>query len=479
MKKTLAQAPRATSHRLDESAGEGYSNILGYFFPELITSLLLYMALNFIDSRLIAYSQETATYAASGIIQQLFHFLTKIAEGLSIGTIIVCGQSNGAAQYKQAGRFLIDSFWITFFMGGLIALCLYLTAYWIYVFSGLPVEVMSLGVSYLRLRALTVFLSFVFFALIGFMRGIKNTKAPMFLFMSGGVVFVFFDYALILGQWGFPHLGFQGSAWASVLQYCFMLSGALIYLLYNGNMQKYALSLASFSHISWNNSIELLRVSWPVMLDKGMLAGCHLWLSCMMCKLAAAIGSQTGTIVLASFTAIKDLERLAIIPGLAFAQVITFLVSNDSYVHNWLGITNNIKKVLILSHSMVAGILALFSLYPYLFLSFFDKQQVFSMFAAAAIPMLSILVFFDLGQLILSGALRGSANVKIVMLVRVVVTLGYFLPVSWFITHLTISNPLVHFVLLYGSLYIGNALMTAVYLYYFKTEKWKKFALQA
>ena len=68
-------------------------------------------------------------------------------------------------------------------------------------------------------------------------------------------------------------------------------------------------------------------------------------------------------------------------------------------------------------------------------------------------------------QLVLSGALRGAGDVRTVMIVRMVICLGYFVPGSYLLVYyLPIENEVPEFVLVYGSFYAGNALMSIIYI---------------
>ena len=160
-------------------------------------------------------------------------------------------------------------------------------------------------------------------------------------------------------------------------------------------------------------------------------------------------------------------------PAIAFAQIITFLVSNDVGIKNWDGIKVNIKKILFLSSGMVSTILALFIYKRKYIINLFDKQGDFTDLAMQAFPLLSIFVILDLVQLILSGALRGAGNVRTVMIVRFVTCFGYFVPVSYLLSQWNFNNEVVKLVLLYGSFYLGNGLMSIWYIRKFRSEHWK------
>ncbi len=447
----------------DTEHGESITTIMRYFVPELITALVLYSLMYFYDSWLVAHLKSTSMYATAGVTNTLLHFLTKMAEGFSVATIILTGQYNGRGENKRVGRALVDAFWVTTLAGTFVACLLFFGASWIYTLYGVPDKMIALGTPYLRTRAIAILCMYVYFSLIGFLRGIKNTRAPMMIFILGAIVFVFFDYVLIFGELGFPALELQGSAVASVIQFGVMLIAAFIFIFTNKEYRQYGLHL--FSDVAnWSRIKDLLRLTWPVTLDKATFALGYIWLGAMI--------SPMGKYVIASYTAIKDLERLAIMPAAAFAQVVTFLVSNSYSVGDWQGIKSNLKKIVFLASLFVFAILFVFSMWPNYFISLFDHKGKFTEFAASILPLVSVLVFFDLLQLILAGALRGAANVKIVMYTRVGVMFLFFIPVTLFISWLNLENVNISFLLIYGSFYVGNGVTSLVYMWRFRGQRW-------
>jgi len=277
-------------------------------------------------------------------------------------------------------------------------------------------------------------------------------------------VFIFFDYALIYGKFGFPKMGLQGSAIASVVQYGAMFVFALMAIFLRKKNRIYGINLFKpFTRLS--RVVELIKLSVPVVIDKSTMALAYIWMGSMMAPM--------GKIGLATFSVVKDLERLALLPAVAFAQVVTFLVSNDYGRANWEGIKSNVKKIIFLSSLLVFSILIIISIWPSFFVQFFDKNGDFTDIAAGVIPILSVLVFFDLLQLILSGAMRGASNVKTVMMTRILVCSLYFVPCSYIISKIDFGSMVLKFALIYGSFYIGNALMSIVYICRFRGQDWK------
>jgi MATE family multidrug resistance protein len=451
---------------IDTVHGESYNKILRYFFPEFITAFLLYSLPFWFDAYFIGLLESTSTYATLEVTNTLIHLLIKVAEAVSVGTVILSGKFNGAGEYKDVGRSLRDAFWLNTVLGGILGAILFFGAPWIYYAYGVPAKMIGLGVPFLRLQALSLFFMFVSFGFIGFLRGIKNTKVPMHIFGLGIFTFIIFDYIFIFGKFGFPQMGLQGSALAGVIRYAVMATYACAYTFLNKTNHKYAINLLSvFTDISYIKRLFIL--SMPIVLDKALMAMAYMWLSKMICTL----GKEGG----AAFGAIKNMERFSILPAVAFAQVITFLVSNDYGTGNWEGIKSNIKKVIFLASLMIFAIVIIFLCFTEPIVQLFDRKAKFTSLAAQAFPILSILGFFDLLQLILAGALRASGNVSLVVGVRLAVLVGYFIPISYVFSSIHFKHQALQFILIYGSFYVGNALMSLAYIHRFRNYQGKKY----
>lgn len=454
-------------HGIYDTAGERYSSIVRYFIPEMITAFFLYSLLQLIDVYFIGHLRSTSTYATQGVTNTLLHFILKVAEGVSVGALVLCGNFNGAKDFKKVGQALVETLWVTVIAGATIASVLYFGAYYIYLGLQVPDRIIELGLPFLQLRAVGVFFTFVYFGCVSFLRGIKDTQTPMRIFIAGGIAFVFFDYALIFGKFGFPELGLRGSALAGVIQYGVMMVAALGYIMYKSDMrEKYGIGF--FAPFKDRAMIKrLFQLSWPVVLDKATMAVSYIWLSAMLAPM--------GKLVLASFQAIKDLERVGFLPAVAFAQVITFLVSNDFGSGDIAAVKSNIKKVLLLASVFVLLIMGIFAMAPGFFLHFFDRKGAFSDFSASVFPVFAALIIFDVLQIILSGALRGAADVRAVMWVRTLVTIGFFFPSSYIVSHfVSFASLKVKFVCIYGLFYVGNAVMSMAYIYRFRNDLWQK-----
>ncbi|MCB9493429.1 MAG: MATE family efflux transporter [Epsilonproteobacteria bacterium] len=467
--------------------GERSRDIILYWLPELITATILISLPPLIDSWIVSQLGSNTTYGALAMGTNFLHTLIKLAEAIPVASIAIIGRHNGAGEYEQCGQDLGDTFWTTFIFGCSQFLIIFLSAKYIYQWLGVPAKMIPIGAEFLRIKAFGVFLIFTILCFVGFMRALKNTRVPMLINMLGIAVFIVFDYMLVLGHFGFPKLGLKGSAIATIVQYSVMNVVALCYILFNPDYKKYFTTIF-FAVFSWKRALHLINLSWPIVIDKSTITFSYVWLS----KMIASMGKYAIT----SYDVVKNLERFAILPVAAAAQVVTFLVSNRLGAGDPEGAVANIKKMFMLSFATVIPSLFILSINAPYFVSFFDKKNKFGNFAASVLPIITFLVIFDFTQLVLAGALRGAGDVRTVMWGRLFSCACFFIPVSYVISQLPqagaghgfstqttgmlsayfmvlppISNEL-KFILIYGSFYVTTGLMGIIFVRRIKSRKW-------
>ena len=366
--------------------GESYKQLFKYWTPEVISLAILYTLPVLFDSYIIAQLKSTSTYGALGVVNNFLHMLMKLAESVMVASIALIGRHNGAEEYNKVGSTLGEAFWTAVIIGSLLAFPIFSFSTEILLSLNVPNNIAVMGSSFLKLRSLGVFFSFIYLAFFGFMRGVKNTKTPMQINIIGISIFMFFDYILVLGKLGFPCMKLNGSAIATLIQYSVMIILCVGHIVLTKEYHKY-FSKAFFYFFSGYGMLRILSLSLPILVDKASLSYAYVHLNKLI--------NPMGKYAIASFTVIKDLERLAFLPAIAFASVITFLVSNRLGANDQLGARANIRKVLFLAGSMVIIILLILCINPSYFAEFFDPRKKFSGFAGDVFPYISLLVIFD------------------------------------------------------------------------------------
>ncbi|MFA5074762.1 MAG: MATE family efflux transporter [Candidatus Babeliales bacterium] len=450
--------------RIMRENGESIREILYLWLPEMIFATMFISLPPIIDSYIIASLKSTTTYGALGMANNFIHSLLKFAEAIPVATMVIIGHHNGAQKHTECGKDLGDTFWTTIILGIMQFLAIFFGANYIFGWLGVPEKMIQIGAPFLRLKSLGILLTFVSLGFFAFMKALKNTKIPMAIQITGTGIFILFDYILVWGKFGFPQLGLTGSALATIIQYSVTIILAILYILFNKNYKKY-FTKTFFCFFNFKKVLHLLNLSWPIMIDKSSIAWSYIWLSKMIAPL--------GKYAISSFDIIKNLERFAFLPAVAFAQIIVFLVSNRLGAKDPVGAKANIKKVMLMTSVFVSMSLIFLCYNSKFFIRLFDPKHKFTDFASPVLIIISLLVVFDFIQLILAGALRGAGDVRTVMWVRFFCCLLFFGPLSYIFSNLNIQNPVYKFALVYGSFYLNTGIIGLIYLLRIKTPKWQ------
>lgn len=445
--------------------GDSFKNIVSYWLPELITAIVFVTLPPIYDSYLTAQMKSLVTYGAIGTASSFLYTIVKLAEAIPVAAVAIYGRYNGRKEYEKCGEGLGDTFWTSCFLGFVQFFVILIGANFIFKMLGVPTEMIQIGASFLRIKSLGFFFMFTFMAFLGFMRAIKNTRTPMFLTAFGVCFYTILAPMLSFGWLGLPPLGQNGMAIATVIEFALMNLIALIYILTTDDYKKY-FTRVFFGIFSFKRALHLLNMSWPIIIDKSIMSYAYLWLNRMLAPM--------GNVAIGSFVAVHDLERFAYIPVVAAGAVIPFLVSNRLGAQDPDGATANVKKVLLLASATTISLLLTVCANSKFFISFFDKTGEFTALATQVLPYISLLVIFDITQIILSGALRGAGDVKTVMIGRFIACAVFFAPCSWITSHLPIQNQALRFVLTYGSLYVATGVMGLIFVLRMRNRTWLK-----
>jgi putative MATE family efflux protein len=450
---------------LTQAPTESLKNLFSYWLPEVTSLILLTVLPIFLDSWFVASLQSTAIYGALGAATRAIHFLMKFAESIPVASIALIGRHNGAQQPEECGKRLSDALWTTGIIGLATCCLFFFGAELIYRFLGVPEAMIPAGLKYLKVQAITIPFMFLFHAFMGFFKGIKDTKTPLMINIITIVLFVISDYLLIYGFWKIPALWLTGSAIATLIRYAFANILALSILLFS-KKYKQLIGERILHAINPAEVIRLLKLSIPVVIDKGMLALAIVWLG----KMIAFGGEST----LAASEIIRNLERWALISGLAFAQIMTFIISNNIGEQNYEAAKKNMYRILGISIFFTAVTTILLNLNLSFFTTRLDPHHTLDEFIKPTAYLLTLFLSIDVIQIIFASALRGAGDVRRVMMIRSFACLGFFLPATTIISIIPGLDVDVRFVTMYSLYYATTAIMALLFFIRIKGSSWLK-----
>jgi putative MATE family efflux protein len=155
--------------------------------------------------------------AARAIGSSLIGGIYWIFAFLVFGTTTLVGFHRGRNEPEVCGELCVHALLLAIFGGGAVALLGFWQAPLLYSWMGAGPGVLEQGVSYFRIVIAGTPFTFIFFAAVGFLRGVEDTRTPMVIAIAVNGLNIALDYVFIYGGFGLPPLGLAGAGAARLV----------------------------------------------------------------------------------------------------------------------------------------------------------------------------------------------------------------------------------------------------------------------
>ncbi|TAL30001.1 MAG: MATE family efflux transporter [Spirochaetes bacterium] len=199
----------------DLSEGHVFKLLVAFSVPMILANLFQSLY-SIIDGIFVGQILGHEALAAVSISTPLIFFLMALVIGLGIAAIVLVGQAYGAKNHELLSSILVNSFVLNVAISLAITACIFLWGREILGLINTPEGLMDNAVIFL-----TWFSSgLVFLAingwLMGVLRGLGDSRTPLYLTVLTVVLNILFIPFLIQGAGPIPALGVKGSALATV-----------------------------------------------------------------------------------------------------------------------------------------------------------------------------------------------------------------------------------------------------------------------
>ncbi|MFF8096572.1 MATE family efflux transporter [Streptomyces sp. NPDC016675] len=187
-------------------------------FGALVAEPLFVMA----DSAIVGHL-GTAQLAGLGIASALLTTAVSVFVFLAYATTAAVSRRVGAGDLQSAIRQGMDGIWLALLLGAAVIAVVLPTAPALVALFGASDTAAPYAITYLRISALGIPAMLVVLAATGVLRGLQNTRTPLYVAIAGFVANAVLNVVLVYGA----GLGIAGSAWGTVIAQCGM---AAVYL---------------------------------------------------------------------------------------------------------------------------------------------------------------------------------------------------------------------------------------------------------
>jgi putative MATE family efflux protein len=312
--------------------------------------------------------------------------------------------------------------------------------------------------SFLKIRILGLPFLFLFQMGNAFLVSSLNSKWLMIGFIFEAAINILFDYFLIFGKGGFPKMGFNGAALASVLAEATGMIVVVLVLIFTGLKKKYQL----LEGIKFNRLInkQILQVSVPLVTQ--YVISVTTWLVFFL--LIEARGTEAK--------AISNVMRNVF--GLAGVFVWAFAGTTSSMVSNLMGqqredkVIPLVKRVMFWSIGLCAMMCGLLNLFPGLFFQLFGQSKAFVADGIPVIRTVSLgLLFMSIANIWLN-AVTGTGKTKVNLAIEII-AISLYLGYTWYFMKINY----VSLAMAWSNEFIYWTSIFMMAFFYMKSGKWK------
>ncbi len=307
----------AAARGVDLTSGSIWKHLIAFSMPMLAGSLLQ-TSYNIINAVWVGkYLGNEALAAVTVCFPPLF-LMMAMANGLGMAASVMAAQAYGAKD--DAGvRVTVDTgVALTVALSGVCLAAGHEGAEPLLRLMGTAPDVLPLAVPYLRLLSFTVPVMFGLFLLTALLRGVGDSKTPLW-FQTGSVIAtIVLDPVLIFGLAGAPRMGLNGTAVATLLTQIGALIALVLYLRAKRHIAMPGKGLLTPSlTVGW----RLLKIGIPSMIQQGLV-------SFGMVVLVSLVNGF-GRDVTAAFGAGMRIDQLAFMPALSIGTAVSSIAGQN------------------------------------------------------------------------------------------------------------------------------------------------------
>ena len=342
--------------------------------------------------------------------------------GLLMGTVVVTAQTHGAGRPAECGRIWRLALLNAAAFGSLFGLLL-LPGEAILLALGQAPEISRGGGAVLVMFALGMPPILMFSATTFFLEGIGRSTPGMVVMAIANVVNFGLNYALMFEPW---QLGATGAALATSITRCFMFLALAGYVLAMRERDRYGVHAPMTGHGHLQR--KLARLGWPIALSFGLENGAFF--------AAATFAGWLGAVPLAAYQIVLNVMALIYMLAIGLATATAVRVGNAVGRRDrsglaragWVGLALGMVVMLCLMPLLYGSSGAIARIYT--------KDTAVVAIAAPGLVLAAWILLADASQGIMTGALRGAADIWACIGVQFVCFWLISIPVCYLLAHL-------------------------------------------
>lgn len=355
-----------------------------------------------------------AEQAACILSNNLYILLLVFGIGVSYATTPLVTSANQNMDLLKKASFFKNSIFLNVSVSIICFIVLFLSSGLLkYMYQ--PEDVIKLAVPFFNVLIFSMIPISLFFTCKQYCEGLSNTRMALFISIIGNVINIILNYLLIYGKFGFPELGYIGSAWASFISRVFM-GFSFLYLIFKSPVTKEISAVYNRVKINKKELFHLAKI--------GLNAGLQLTFEVAAFVIAGLMAGTFGKEQIDAHGIALSIAAFTYMFASGISSASSIRVGIYKAQDNWLEIKqaafSSIKLVMLIMGGFAILFLMINNFLPKVFSS--DLQIV--NLASKLLIIAALFQLFDGIQVTIVGILRGLEDFKIPTLISLV---GYWI----------------------------------------------------
>ena len=388
------------------------SQVLRMALP--ISLAMLVPQLNFVANT-IFLSYDEMILGTAGITGVFYLIFALTGNGLNAGLQGLIARRAGENRPEAIGPLYIQGIWIAMFYAGGAFLITYVFGEMVLAATLSSGEVTSAAVAFLKIRVWGVPFLYVFQMSNALFVATNQSRYMKYGFWTMAGLNIFLDYVLIYGKLGFPELGFNGAAYASVIAEISGMSVAVGIIFFKQMHRRFSL----FDRLRYEVKLATLVFNQSLPLVAQWLISIIAWLVLYI------FIEHLGERPLAISNTMRTLFGILGIFCWAFASTSNAMVSNIIGQGKKEEVMKLITRIMLLSLAFTSILVIIINVIPGIFLTIYSNDPRFISESTPLLPIINAgLSLIPIATIWLNGV-TGTANTKVNLLIEIGAILLY------------------------------------------------------
>lgn len=289
-------------------------------------------------------------------------------------------------------------------------------------FLGQPAELLPLIKPYFIVSMISVLFVMLSNSYRQFVEAITDPSVSMWILLSGNLLNILGNYALIYGKFGFPEMGLIGAGYSTLVSRIFMLVVFVIVFLSRPSYRPYRRGFKRM-WVMPNRLLRITKIGMPIAFQQGLEAATF--------SLTAIMVGWLGSTELAAHQVVITISTISFTTYLGLGSATAI---RTSYYKGAKDMEQVRRTTVAGVHlGIVVSTLTCIALYllrndiSYLF----SDDPVVSTFVVMLLPILMLYQYVDGAQIVLANSLRGLSDVKSIMWISFVTNFLIAIPAGY------------------------------------------------